>query len=111
MSTLTIPTSKIEAFYSQRTRLDGREYLLRFAWNQREERWHLSIFDEAEQPIVQGLKLVANWPLLRFYRADPRCPPGELWVMDLSGDGSPPGFDELGEGLRCELTYVPAEDA
>ena len=29
--------------------------------------------------------------------------------MDLTGDRTPPGLDELGEGLRCELTYFEAE--
>ena len=58
-----------------------------------------------EQPVLLGLKLVANWPLLRHYHHDPRVPPGEFFVMDLTGDRTPPGLDDLGEGKRCELTY------
>ena len=109
MAVLLVPTTPGAPYHSQKTRLDGRDYVLRFAFNQREGRWRLSIFDDEEQPILLGLKLVANWPLLRHYHYDPRIPPGELMVLDLTGDRTPPGLDELGEGLRCELTYFEAE--
>lgn len=108
MATLLIPTSQGVPYFTQKTRLDGRDYLLRFAYNERAERFSLTLLDESEQPILRGLWLVANWPLLRRYRADTRIPPGELMVVDLTGDGSPPTLDELGEGKRCELTYFEA---
>lgn len=92
-------------YYSQRTRLDGRDYVLEFAYNEREERWYLSIFDEAKTPLARGIKLIANWSLLHPYRFDPRMPPGELTASDTTGDGSPPTLLELGEGKRCELVY------
>lgn len=99
-----------DAYTSQRTRLDGRDYLLRFAYNEREERWYLSLYDEDELPVLQGLKLVANHPLLKAYRSNPDVPPGELVVADLTGDNSPPTLDELGEGRRCELLYITAAE-
>ena len=108
MATLLIPTSPGVPYFTQKTRLDGRDFLLRFAYNERAERFSLSIFDESEQPVLLGLLLVANWPLLRHYRADARLPPGELMAVDLTGDGSPPTLDELGEGKRVELTYFEA---
>lgn len=94
-----------DPYYSQRTRLDGRDYVLRFAYNERESRWYLSLLDESESPIILGIKLVANYSLLYPYRYDPRVPPGEINVADLTGDGSPPTLLELGEGKRCELLY------
>lgn len=99
-----IPTHE-RAFYSQRARLDERDYTMRFQWNQRAGRWFFSLFDAEDEPILQGVKLVANFPILRYWHHDPRCPAGELWVHDLTGDGSPPGFEELGIGKRCELAY------
>lgn len=108
MATLLIPTSPGVPYFTQKTRLDGRDFILKFSYNQREERYYLSIFDEQETPILMGLKLVAVWPLLRRYRANPALPPGELWVSDLTGNGEPPTLNELGEGKRCELTYVEA---
>lgn len=109
MSVLLIPTTPETPYYQQKTRLDGRDYVLHFAYNQREDRWYLSLHDEEDVPILRGLKLVANWPLLKYYHADTRVPPGELIATDLTADGgSPPGFADLGEGRRVELTYFDA---
>lgn len=110
MAALLIPTRQGEPYYTQRTRLDGREYNLRFAWNQRIERWFLDINDGDGVPIVLGLKLTSNWPLLRAYRYDPRVPPGELAAMTSPKDNVPPGLNDMGKGLRCELTYFAATD-
>lgn len=108
---LVIPTTQGTPFYTLRTRLDGREYILHFAWNQREERWYLTIADQEDVSLVAGLKLITNHPLLRFYQANPEVPPGELVVHDLTNDGTPPGLDDLGIGLRCELTYYAVTEA
>jgi hypothetical protein len=106
-----IPTVQDTPFYSLRTRLDGAEYILHFSWNQREERWYLTIADADDVTLVSSLKLVCNHPLLRFYQANPAVPPGEIVVHVLEGDTSPPGLDDLGIGLRCELTYYAVTEA
>jgi hypothetical protein len=105
MATLLIPTTPGVPFYTQKTRLDGVDYVLEFRYSQREDRWYLDISDSEEVPILTGLKLIANWPLLQAYHYDTRVPPGELMAISLVADDSPPGLNELGEGLRCELTY------
>jgi hypothetical protein len=106
---LLIQTSP-DPYYSERVRLDGRDYILRFAWNQREERWRLSILADNEEPIIHGLKLLTGWPLLRYYRFDRRLPPGELYVVDSTGNRAPPGLEDLGEGRRCQLVYLTQEE-
>lgn len=107
MDALLIPTTPGVPFYTQKTRLDGVDYVLTFRYSQREDRWYLSLADNEEVPILSGLKLVANWPLLYSYHYDTRVPPGELFASDLSGDETPPGLNELGEGLRVQLIYFP----
>lgn len=92
-------------YYRERVRLEGRDYVFDFSYNEREERWYLSILDEEADPIAHGIKLIANWSLLFPYRYDERCPPGEITVADITTDGSPPTLLELGEGKRCELLY------
>jgi hypothetical protein len=108
MATILIPTSPGVPYYRQKTKLDGRDFILGFSYNQRIERWYLSIYDEEGAPLLVGLKLMANWPLLRHYRADMRLPPGEFMAVDLTGSNAPPTLDELGEGKRVELTYFEA---
>jgi len=111
MSVLLIPTTPEVPFQTSRITLEGREYNLDLRWNQREERWYLSIFDEGNAALLLGRKLIANWPLLRYYRDyGTGLPQGELMAMDLTGDGSPPGLKDLGAGLRVELTYFTSDE-
>lgn len=94
--------------FSQRTILDGREFLLTFRWNQREAKWYLSIADANEVPIIQGVKIVLNFPLLTKRIVDERRPPGDIMAVDSSGDERDPGFNDLGERVR--LLYIEGAD-
>lgn len=110
MAILLIPTTPGEPYYRQKTKLEGRDFVFAFSYNQRIERWYLSIYDEEETPLLLGLKLVANWPLLRHYHWDIRLPPGELMAQTLDGSTAPPALNELGAGLRVELVYLESTD-
>lgn len=107
MAIRVINTPQNIPFFTQRTTLDGREYLLTFDWNQREQKWYLSIADQDEVPIVSSIKLVANFPLTHLL-VDSRSPPGELFAMDTSGNGLDPLLSDL--GTRVLLLYMDAED-
>jgi hypothetical protein len=87
---------------------DGIKYTITLSYNQREERWYLSIADDEGVPILSGLKLQANWPLLWRHRYNTRVPPGEIIAINTTSDRSPPTLNDLGEGKRCELTYIEA---
>lgn len=106
MSLLIIPTTTGQPYYRQKTKLEGREYILEFSYNQRVQRWCLTLYDEVGTALLRGIKLVTNWPLLRHYRSDTRLPPGELIAMATDGSNEPPQLDELGEGKRVELLYL-----
>jgi len=110
MTTLVIPTVQGEAFYSIRTRLDGSDYNLRFAWNERADRWHLDIADEANIPLVTGIKIMTNWPLIRYYRYNLTVPQGSLLALTTTLDLSPPGLYDLGEDRRVSMVYIPVAD-
>lgn len=107
MTVLRIPVRAEVPFYTQRTSLDGRSYLFTFKWNQRSGFWFFDFADQDEDPIVSGVKVVPEIPLLRRI-IDERRPAGELIVTDLTGDGEPPGYSDFGD--RMILMYVPYED-
>lgn len=109
MAVLVIPTAPSVPYSSSKVRLEGRDFVLQVAWNQRQGRWSLSILDEESTPLAMGLKVVTNWPLTAKRKWDPRMPPGKFRAMTQGADLSPPGFDELGIGRRCELTYFSSE--
>lgn len=110
---VTIPTSTDLVNYVQTTSLDGRDYILWFLFNRRDQRWRVSFLDQDESPIRFGVKVVADSPLLRR-ETDDRRPPGILLAKDLAAadvvraDGEKlvaidPGVDELGS--RVLLIY------
>jgi len=115
---LRIPTSQRFTDYRQTTTLEGRDFILRFLWNQREGTWFFSLFDSQEDPIVEGVKVVVGFPLLRLV-TDDRKPPGVLLAVDTTApvpdraEGEKvlaldPGIDELGE--RVLLLYFPTDE-
>lgn len=108
MSLFIIPTSVSASLprYSQRTTLDGQEFILRFAWNQRQARWYLSVSDADDVAVVLGIPLVLNWPLLRLV-TDARRPLGELVVINEAGQAAPT-LTTL--GTDCLLYYYDAAE-
>jgi hypothetical protein len=101
-----IPTLAGVPRYSQRTVLDGREYVLSFAWNDRAGAWSLSVADALGVPIVDGVRINVGLPLFRLV-TDPRCFPGDVIAVDREGLGDP-SLNDL--GTRVLLFYLEASD-
>jgi hypothetical protein len=107
-NSVTIPTlNDGTPDYVMRVRLDGAQYILRFLYNTRLDRWSFSIADSNGDDLLGATAIVANWPLTRFYKWDPRMPPGDFMAIDQTTDGSPPGFLELAPTARVRLVYFP----
>lgn len=100
----TIDTDSSSLFYEQITQLDGREYLFRFLWCDRESAWYLYIYDQGNNPLALSIRLVVLSPLLRRF-VDPRLPPGLLFCQDMTGQGKDiETADDL--GTRVLLAYA-----
>ena len=103
---IEIPLSSDTPLYTIRVTLDGQEYIFKFDWNERENRWYFSLFTIDEKPLATGIKLVANWPLLRRFTSGD-MPPGILIAGDFSPlQGEAPTYAEL--GVRVRFLYFPA---
>lgn len=54
-----------------RIMIDSKSYLLRTTYNNEYDYWTLGIYTDAREPIVSGIKMVPNFPLLRYlHRTD-----------------------------------------
>jgi hypothetical protein len=95
------------AFQEFPTVLDGSEFIVRVRWNTRDAAWYLSLFDVADDPIFQGIKIVLGVALGR--RVTDERMPGVFLAADLnSPDGTDrrdAGFDDLGE--RVVVDFYP----
>lgn len=104
MTLIEIATPQGSAFYRLRVSLEGSDYLLDFAWNERAEAWALSVSSADDVPIVSGIRLVSNRPLLRRFRATDGLPPGDLIALDLTKQIACANFTQLGADVP--LYYV-----
>ena len=60
-----IPTNPDIPHYTQQSEIGGKTYTFEFEFIERENFWLLHIADQNGQAIVNGVKLVPDWPLLR----------------------------------------------
>lgn len=86
---------------TQITSLDGRDYVFTFDWNAREGKWLMELATADGVPLIQGVKLVANFPILRTLADDLR-PPGLLYLT--TPDGLDPDLQTISD---ARLVYVP----
>lgn len=97
-----VPITQDDASFKIRTILEGFELVLKIDWNTRIERWHVSIYNAAEEPLVTGLPMHINTELIERFEIV-GLPPGRLMLFDTSGRITEAGRDDLGD--RCKLLY------
>lgn len=102
---LEIPLPVDTPLFTMSVILDGQSYNLQLDYCEREFRWYLSILTIDGIRLASGIKVIADWPLLR-QAVDERLPPGILMSADVSGSGGEsPEFADLGR--RVKLWYYP----
>lgn len=106
MALLRIPTSAYP-LTTQQSELDGTTYNFRFRWSDRGGCWHMDMRTLDDEPIVLSARLITGFALLRRVLR-PGRPPGELFMMDLTGRGEEPNFEEFGS--RFVLMYLDAAE-
>ncbi|MGL6011263.1 MAG: phage baseplate plug family protein [Shewanella oncorhynchi] len=85
--------------------LDDRPFILRVMWNERCGYFSLSVLEADSTPIVQNIKMVKNFPLVKRF-ADSRLPTGDLYFIQENGKTIRPEYSELGESYALYY-YVP----
>lgn len=71
------------------------QYFMVFKYDGRHDRWRLDLFDENNDLIAGGIKIVTDIDLLIPF-TDSRLPDGELFVSRIEGQLAPVTRDELG---------------
>jgi hypothetical protein len=102
---INLPEGK--PYFTVRVTLDAQEYTLGFKWNQRSEKWYLSIADAEGTQILAPVKLVADWPI-NLLAIGEGAPPGWLLWRDDTGNGLDPHLDDL--ATRGSLIYLAEAD-
>lgn len=72
-----------------RTLLEGAWYGFRLAYNTRLQAWYLDVEGDDGSPLVNGLRVAVGTDMLRPF-GDTRLPPGQLFAVDVEGQGRDP---------------------
>lgn len=97
-----------EAWSSSNVSLAGTTYSFRYSFNNRDERWRLSIYIGA-RAIITGVKIMENQLLLRNYGLDDFSH-GDLACVRAKQSSFPVGFDNFGRDKEYELVYYSNEE-
>ncbi len=104
MNTLTFLDANDITFLAT---LDGIQYRLRLCWNDRGGFWTLSIRTPAGSSLLEGVKVVPNYTLLKPYHR-PGIPPGELLVIT-ADTMQAVGRQDFADG-RATLVYATEDE-
>lgn len=63
-------------------KLDGSQYKIRMLWNDSGGFWTMSLRTPENTSLLEGVKTVADYPLLAPYHR-PGIPPGELMIITM----------------------------
>lgn len=99
--------------YDLQVQLDAVTYTLELHWNTREAAWYMNVRTEDGSDIVNGIKVVVDFPLGRR-TPNPLRPPGVFVAVDSSGQHLDPQWDDdlsVGDlGDRVSLLYYSAQE-
>lgn len=94
------------ADFSQTIDLDGASTTIRLIWNTRINYWFVTVVTEGGR--LDGLKLVPQYPLMRYKRRIPDLP-GDFVAFKIDASlGEEVSYDELGAGWN--LYYLTADE-
>jgi hypothetical protein len=96
MALTVIQLPKGKPFFTQRNTLSDQDYTLRFEWNSRSG-WYLGLA-QGNDVLFHPRKIVVNQDLLQHCRHLASCPPGALWVYDITEQELDPGFEDFVSG-------------
>lgn len=84
--------------------LSGKQYLIRFSYNDTCDYWTFGLYTMQKEPIVQGIKIVPNFPL-NLYCGSDDMPVGVFGVFT---ELDRVGRNDFLSG-QAVFAYIPAE--
>jgi len=87
--------------------LDGLLYTIEYKFNERDNRWRMSIYYDG-QPEITGIKIMENQSFVHNYKLPNLI--GDIYCVATEITTKPAQFDNLGFGKTYELLYVTPED-
>lgn len=96
---------KEPSYWREQITLSGVVFVFAFKWNALNEFWVMDIYDSEEQPLILGIKIVPNYPLLDQYSVD-GMPSGEIICQNIVA--APDTISRFDMSQKFELVYYEA---
>lgn len=96
--------------YTYTASLEGTTFRFSFAWSDRTTSWHMSLYTEESETIVEGIRLVGQYPLLADLQLSAFGMTGYFLVMPINAltiETSPALITDLSD--RYSLIYLYEE--
>ena len=90
------------AAWTMQIELDNIVYFLSFAWNALNEFWTMDIANSDQDPLIVGIKIVPNYPLLAAFTVFGK-PPGEIICQNVVN--APDTISRFDMSQKFELIY------
>jgi hypothetical protein len=106
MPIIELPLRADLTHYDFELSLDGVAYVFELRWNIRDDAWYLDLRLADGTDVVNGAKIVLEWPIGSRCKHASR-PPGMLVAFDSSGRREEARIDDL--GTRVRVLYFDEE--
>lgn len=104
---IEIPLTSEFANFQFQTILELQVYGFEMSWNQRYERWSMTLLTSNDVPLVEGVPVMSGPVVLEQYVYE-GMPPGKIVFVDTSGEDIDPGRNDLGDRVR--MFYITSDD-
>lgn len=91
-----------QSFFRQQIQLTGVLYFLTFTWNALNEFWIMDIANSDEEPLILGIKIVPDYPLLAAFTVE-GMPQGEIICQNVVN--SPDEITRFAMSQKFALVY------
>ena len=88
--------------WQEQIELEGVQYIFNFTWNALNEFWTMDIYNRDEEPLILGIKIVPNYPLLQPYTVFGK-PAGEIVCQNVVN--APEGIGRFDMSQKFQLVY------
>ena len=98
MAIFKLPLSSESPKFRFNTELDGGNFIFSFRFNERVDRWVMSISDATETPLVMGIPILLGTVFYDQFK-NPGLPKGRLFAINPESPNVEAGRDDLGKSV------------
>lgn len=98
------------AYQQKLITLNGQTLFITVSFNTRDNRWYVDVSDRNEVDLITGIKLLPNQNLTSKYVSINSLIGGNLYCVNIKGDGIDITRDNFGTDRQFQLWYISSSE-